>query len=97
MTRPSGVDPCQPHNGGVPELDPAVLAFYCDRYDEDQRLVSSPHGRLEFLRMQQLLRRYLPPPPAAILDVGGGTGIHARWLAQEGYESACSTRSQTMS
>ena len=69
------------------ELNPAVLAFYRDRYDEDQRLVRSPHGQLEFRRMQQLLRRYLPPPPpAAVLDVGGGTGIHARWLAQDGYD-----------
>jgi len=71
----------------MPELSPAVLAFYRDRYDEEQRLVSSPHGQLEFRRTQQLLRRYLPPPPAAsVLDVGGGTGIHARWLAQDGYD-----------
>ncbi len=70
----------------MPELSPAVLAFYRDRYDEEQRLVSSPHGQLEFRRTQQLLRRYLPPPPAAsVLDVGGGTGIHARWLAQDGF------------
>lgn len=70
----------------MPELSPAVLAFYRDRYDEEQRLVSSPHGRLEFRRTQQLLRRYLPPPGASVLDVGGGTGIHARWLAHDGYD-----------
>lgn len=70
----------------MPALHPSVLAFYRDRYDESQRLVSSPAGRLEFRRTQQLLRRLLPPPPAAILDVGGGTGIHARWLADDGYD-----------
>jgi len=68
------------------ELDPTILSFYRDRYDEDQRLVRSRHGRLEFRRTKQLLRRYLPAPPATVLDVGGGTGIHARWLAEDGYD-----------
>lgn len=68
------------------EFDGAILSFYSDRYDEDQRLVSSGHGRLEFRRTQQLLRRFLPAPPAMVLDVGGGTGIHARWLAADGYQ-----------
>ncbi|MEU7900263.1 winged helix-turn-helix domain-containing protein [Nonomuraea sp. NPDC049152] len=26
------------------------------------------------------------PPPARILDVGGGTGVRAQWLAADGYE-----------
>jgi len=29
----------------------------------------------------------LPAPPAVILDVGGGSGVYARWLAALGYES----------
>ena len=29
--------------------------------------------------------RFLPPPPAVVLDVGGGPGAHACWLAQQGY------------
>jgi SAM-dependent methyltransferase len=60
--------------------------FYSEAYDEDVRLTRSPHGRLEFARTRELLERYLPAPPARVLDVGGGTGIHARWLAQAGYE-----------
>jgi ubiquinone/menaquinone biosynthesis C-methylase UbiE len=32
-----------------------------------------------------LVRRHLPPPPARIIDVGGGAGVHARWLAGAGY------------
>jgi ubiquinone/menaquinone biosynthesis C-methylase UbiE len=32
-----------------------------------------------------LLERFLPPPPAAVLDVGGGTGVYAEWLATRGY------------
>jgi len=52
---------------------------------EATRLTRSAHGRLEFLRTQELLRRLLPPPPARVLDVGGATGVHASWLAQDGY------------
>ena len=37
------------------------------------------------MRTQELLARLLPPPPATVLDVGGGTGVHADWLAQRGY------------
>lgn len=70
----------------MPELDPAILTFYRDRYDEDQRLIRAPHGRIEFVRTQELLRRHLPTPPATVLDIGGGTGVHARWLADDGYQ-----------
>lgn len=52
---------------------------------EDTRLRRSPHGRLEFLRTQELIRRWLPAAGAQVLDVGGATGIHAAWLAVEGH------------
>lgn len=68
------------------ELDPLILAFYSDRFREHERLTSTRHGQLEFLRTQELLRGRLPAPPAAILDVGGGTGVHARWLSDDGYQ-----------
>ena len=35
------------------ELDPKILAFYQDRYEEEARLTRTPHGRLEFARTQQ--------------------------------------------
>jgi ubiquinone/menaquinone biosynthesis C-methylase UbiE len=54
--------------------------------DEGQRLLRSGHGRLELVRMRELFERFLPAPPAYVLDVGGGTGIHASWLAEHGYE-----------
>jgi ubiquinone/menaquinone biosynthesis C-methylase UbiE len=37
------------------------------------------------VRTQELLARYLPPPPATVLDVGGGAGVYAFWLAERGY------------
>lgn len=49
-------------------------------------MTSSADGRLELLRTQELLRRFLPEAPARVLDVGGGTGVHARWLVADGYE-----------
>lgn len=51
---------------------------------EQHRLVRTPHGRLEFLRTQELLRRVLKGP-ARVLDVGGGTGVHAEWIARDGH------------
>lgn len=53
--------------------------------DEAQRLFRFAHNRLELLRTRELLQRQLPLPPAAVLDVGGCTGVHAAWLAGRGY------------
>ncbi|WP_328915219.1 MULTISPECIES: class I SAM-dependent methyltransferase [unclassified Streptomyces] len=69
-----------------PELAPEVITFYTHVFDEGSRLTSSADGRLELLRTQELLRRFLPKAPARVLDVGGGTGVHARWLVEDGYE-----------
>lgn len=59
--------------------------FYTRRYSEDDRLRKTPHGRLELVRTRELLERWLPSPPARVLDIGGGTGVHAQWLAEAGY------------
>jgi ubiquinone/menaquinone biosynthesis C-methylase UbiE len=67
-----------------PELPPQILAHY-EAGREVERLLTG-FGRLELARSQELLRRYLPPPPAVILDVGGGSGIYSLWLAELGYE-----------
>lgn len=67
------------------ELAPEILDYYTTSRDEAARLVDAADGRLEMLRTQELLRRHLPPAPADVLDVGGGTGAHSRWLAADGY------------
>ena len=61
-----------------------ILAYY-EQGREDARLRSGI-GRLEFLRTQDILRRLLPAAPARILDIGGGSGIHAAWLAEDGHQ-----------
>jgi ubiquinone/menaquinone biosynthesis C-methylase UbiE len=53
--------------------------------DEDSRLRTG-WFRLEFARTQELILRHLSPTPAVVLDVGGGSGVYAGWLASLGYE-----------
>lgn len=54
-------------------------------HDEGMRLSRPGHSRLELLRTRELLARHLPAAPARVLDVGGGTGVHAAWLSERGY------------
>lgn len=68
------------------ELDPSIRAYY-DRGEEADRLSGGfPSGPLEFARTKEILERHLPPSPAEILDVGGGPGAYASWLADRGYQ-----------
>lgn len=64
-------------------LPPEIVAHYAEGV-ERERLFGGT-SRLELARTQLILRRYLPAPPARILDVGGGPGAYARWLTDEGY------------
>ncbi|MGP2438670.1 class I SAM-dependent methyltransferase [Streptomyces sp. JW3] len=68
-----------------PEVAPEIVRFYAETVDEADRLTTTADGRLEMVRTQELLRRFLPEPPARLLDVGGGPGAHARWLVRDGY------------
>lgn len=63
---------------------PRLTEYYELLYAERDRL-KRREGQVEFARTQELLRRYLPPPPARIIDIGGGTGIYASWLVALGY------------
>jgi SAM-dependent methyltransferase len=67
-----------------PELDPAIQTYY-DRGLEQERLTAGGES-LELVRTRELLHRFLPPTPARVLDVGGGAGIYAAWLAAQGYD-----------
>jgi ubiquinone/menaquinone biosynthesis C-methylase UbiE len=60
------------------------IAWHYEQRDEDNRLFERL-GQLEFSRSKEICQRYLPDAPANVLDVGGGTGPYAAWLASEGY------------
>lgn len=65
-------------------IPPEILAHYGEAFSERDRLAGGD-GLLEKLRTQALLERYLPPPPAVVLDVGGGPGVYSIWMARLGY------------
>lgn len=67
----------------TPILRPEATLHY-EKVDEASRLLRA-ENEIELVRTRELLTRYLPPPPAAVLDVGGGAGIHAFWLAEQGH------------
>ena len=66
------------------EVPHEIIEHY-DATDEDARI---RHGfaQLELLRTQEIIRRFLPQRPLTILDVGGATGVHAAWLAEDGHQ-----------
>lgn len=64
---------------------PEVIHAYYERGREVERL-SHGAGKLEFARTCEIILRCLPAAPAVVLDVGGGPGEYACWLAREGHE-----------
>lgn len=60
-----------------------IVRFYQESSEAERLFHGS--GLLERARTQEILGRYLPKPPARILDVGGGPGVYAGWLAGLGY------------
>lgn len=62
-----------------------ILSFY-RQTQESKRLTNDVRGQIEFARTQEIITRYLPEPPAVVLDIGGGSGPYACWLAKAGYE-----------
>jgi ubiquinone/menaquinone biosynthesis C-methylase UbiE len=66
------------------EIRPEIRAYY-ETAPEHERL-STGGFQLEFERTKEMLLARIPQPPATILDVGGGPGLYALWLADLGYE-----------
>ncbi len=63
-------------------MDSDILGYY-NNGREHSRLKNI--GRLEFVRTQELLHRFMPPAPAEVIDIGGGAGIHALPLMEDGF------------
>jgi SAM-dependent methyltransferase len=53
--------------------------------DENARMALD-RNRVEWVRTCELLDRWLPPPPATVVDAGGGPGRQARHLLDLGYQ-----------
>ncbi len=60
-----------------------IAAYYGQDREHDR--LSRGSGQLEFERTRELVQRFLPPAPAVVLDVGGGTGPYSRWLLAQGH------------
>ncbi len=67
------------------QLSDKILSFY-RQTQESERLTNNVKGQIEFARTQEIITRYLPEPPAVVLDIGGGSGPYAFWLEKDGYE-----------
>jgi SAM-dependent methyltransferase len=66
------------------DLDPAIAAFYQDTPEEDR--LGQGAFQLEAARTRELIGRFVPSPPATVVDVGGAAGAYAPWLAGAGYD-----------
>ncbi len=64
-------------------VDASILRYY--EHGKEQNRLLDDGGSLELIRTRALLERWLPPGPADVLDVGGGAGVYAAWLAERGY------------
>lgn len=59
-------------------------AEVADRFVDEH--YSSVRGRIRTYVIDQHLEDHLPPPPASIVDVGGGAGTQSLPLARRGYD-----------
>jgi len=65
-------------------LDARIQRYYGEGFDEAARLTTGAVGRAELARVREIVTAQLAPG-ARVLDVGGGTGVHATWLAAAGH------------
>jgi hypothetical protein len=68
----------------TPDPLPSEILSYYARAGEAARLFAGA-GQIELARTQEVLLRHLPPGHSTVLDVGGGPGAYARWLAGLGH------------
>lgn len=70
-------------SASVSRIEREIREHYATGYERDR--LTTPAPRLELLRTQELLERFLPSQPADVLDVGGGAGVYASWLSRLGH------------
>jgi S-adenosylmethionine-dependent methyltransferase len=62
------------------------VSAFDDHLDNWKRSQAEPWMRLRYEIAQVYLQRHMPPPPARILDIGGGNGGDSLVLARAGYQ-----------
>lgn len=65
--------------------DENIQSYYSLGHEESRLTTRSVGGRLEFERVRRIVSGRLTPG-SRVLDVGGGTGVHSRWLAEAGHD-----------
>jgi ubiquinone/menaquinone biosynthesis C-methylase UbiE len=68
-----------------PKLSREIRKHYDEVAEEAARL-DTYGGQLEFYRTQEIVSRHLAKSRRVILDVGGGPGRYACWLAKLGHQ-----------
>jgi ubiquinone/menaquinone biosynthesis C-methylase UbiE len=66
------------------EFSPDILAYY--RSAPEHERLETGTSQLEFARTKEIIGRWIKAAPAVVIDVGGGPGAYAAWLAEQGYE-----------
>lgn len=66
-----------------PSVSSEILHYYTETAEEDR--LAGDRWQLEHVRTREILGRFLPPAPAAVVDVGGAGGVYALDLAAHGY------------
>jgi ubiquinone/menaquinone biosynthesis C-methylase UbiE len=64
-------------------MSETVRQYYDENAEREWLRLES--DRVEFAITLRALAEYLPPPPATLLDIGGGPGRYAIELARQGY------------
>ncbi len=60
------------------------IEIFYQQASEETRL-DKGMGVFEFERIKTLIDQYLPSSSSTLIDVGGGTGKYAEWLAKKGH------------
>jgi len=61
-----------------------IVKHYTEAFDEENRL-DARIGPFEYERTVELIGRYLGREQLVVIDVGGGSGAYALWLAEQGH------------
>jgi SAM-dependent methyltransferase len=70
----------------MPDRIPDEIIEHYERDVDESARIAGGLNELELVRTQEIVERHLPPGRLRVLDVGGGTGVHARWLAEAGHD-----------